>query len=304
MIDRLVALSRPNSFHVLYHLFPDNPRGFNDAYFAHALAYLIALSEKQTDVAWLPTWLAGERQSSPPLQGAIHRLIRCCLSHFVDDEPRKIVLLAAATFRRVIKLYFLGSEASWRSAEAMHGFHRFFTPELSWSQILASPAKQILTMLDGSTASATQAFVQGCCTDAGTFNAEVAKLQLRDLWKIEVALLSSFDNFHKLRRERNLEELSCPEFVGVTYDYLGHFTLCLISLFPSWQRYVLQTHHSELQTLASMNSWKAREILNIDRTTILPPPADSLLADRFFFGDVQTLHNLRSRYASPQAGVT
>jgi hypothetical protein len=50
---RLVELSQPNSFHVMYRVFPDQPRDVNDIYMAQGLTYLIRLAEQQPTVGWL-----------------------------------------------------------------------------------------------------------------------------------------------------------------------------------------------------------------------------------------------------------
>jgi hypothetical protein len=46
----------------------------------------------------------------------------------------------------------------------------------------------------------------------------IPRLQLRDLWRFERALLASIDNYPKLRIERNLGDMRVTETAEITYD--------------------------------------------------------------------------------------
>ncbi len=264
LIDTVVARSEPNSFHALYRIFPDRPRDANDIYFPHAVAYLMALGKKQSTVPWLPAWLAPGYQRGASVEDATRRLLKMCLTYFDDDEARRIVLLAAAAFRRTFKLSLLSDESRWRAGEVLQAAHQF---------------------------------VAQCRSDRGEFKTEVAKLQLRELWNIEKKLVQSIKNYAALGKERNLGDMRITKATSVTYDLLGHTTLCVISRFPKWIDYALDQHRPLIEALAAMNSWKARELLGIPQERKLAPANDIDLANRFFFGDIATLNALRAGYA-------
>lgn len=297
LVDTLVARSEPNSFKVLYKIFPDHPRDANDTYFGHALAYLMALSEKHATVNWLPSWLAPSGQSHANLEAAVQLLLKQCLSYFEDDEARRAVLLTAAAFRRISKLLILSNEAEWRMGEALHFLERYQGPELSWSQIVASPERHLIGSMDALTVVATHQFVIQCRSERGEFKSEVAKLRLKELWKLERELLKSIGNYPKLRKERNLGELRMTEAADVTYDGLGHLTLCLMARFSRWTAYALKQHRPLIETLASLGSWKAHELLGDELNKQLAPVTSIELAERFFCGDVSNLEALRAGYA-------
>jgi hypothetical protein len=146
----------------------------------------------------------------------------------------------------------------------------------------------------------THRFVMNNKGENGEFKTEVAKLGLADLWKLEKALLKSIGNYPKLRSERALGDMRMTEWASVTYDNLGHLALCLLHPFPEWTSYALSECRPLIETLASMNSWKAKELLGYEQLSDLPPPSDADLAARFFFGDIGTLQELRHGYSSPK----
>ena len=125
----------------------------------------------------------------------------------------------------------------------------------------------------------------------------MAKIQLRELWNLEKALLRSVQNYSKLRRERDLGDMQMVEFANVSYDNLGHLTLCLLHRIPQWTEFALEAHRPLIETLAARGSWKAREILKIPNEQELERPTKEELAARFFFGDIETLEALQSGYA-------
>ena len=59
----------------------------------------------------------------------------------------------------------------------------------------------------------------GFSSGQGGFKAEVAKLQLRELWALEKKLLLSIDNYPELLRERNVGEMRMTEHASVTGPY-------------------------------------------------------------------------------------
>lgn len=298
LIDSLVARCEFNTFHVLHKIFPDRPRDSNDVYMAQGLAFLMALGEKRASVEWLPAWLMqGGQQTQASLEKATQYLLKLCLTYFEDDEAHKIVLLAGAAIRRIFKLFLLSNEAQWHMGEVLHFLGRYHVAELSWNQIVSSPEGHLVAIMDGGALTATHRFVTGCRAERGEFKTEVAKLQLKELWKLEKTLLGSIDNYPKLRKERNLGDMRMVEAAEVTYDLLGHTTLCLLQRFPRWTSYALQEHRALIGALASMNSWRAKELLGLRPLDEFTPATNVDLANRFFYGDIETLEALRTGYS-------
>lgn len=297
LLATLVERAKTNSFHVLHKVFPDQPTDINDVYMAQASVFLAALSDRCPTVPWLPSWLKqGESQVPANTDAAAKYLLSQCLTYFAADEARRIILLAAAAIRRILKLFFLSNEAQWRMGEVRHFLARYQMDELSWNQIISSPEGHLVGILDGSTVTGTARFVSGCRDDHGHLKTEVAKLQLRDMWKLELALLKGVGNYPKLVRERNLGEMRITEAASVTYDVLGHMTLCILHPFPTWTDYVLREYRPLVETLASLNSWKAKELLGMKQEEATPRASDADLAKRFFFGDEHMLAGIRAGY--------
>jgi hypothetical protein len=296
LIDSLVSRCEPSSFWVLQKIFPDHPRDLNDTYMACALTFLIALGEKRTSVEWFPAWLVPGQQAQASVEHVAQRLLKSCLTCFEDDPARKVIVLATASLRRIFKLIFLSNETQWRMGDVMHFLGRYNVPELSWGQIVASPQGHLISMMDARVMSATHHFMASCRAERGEFKTEVGKLQLRELWNFEKKLLANIDNYPQLCKERNMGEGRMTEAAEVTYDLLGHDSLCLLSRFPRWTTYALQELRSLIETLASMNSWKAKELLGIKPNDDFTPASDDDLAARFFYGDVAILQALRAGY--------
>ena len=298
IIDILVARCETATFPVLYRMFPDHPRDINDMYMANASAFLAALGERRTQVEWLPAWIAPGKQSSATLEEVTQRLLRQCLTCFEDDLPRKVIILASASFRRIFKILFLSNEAQWQKGLVMHFFGRYSIPELSWSQILSSPQNHLITMMDNAVMAAMNRFMERCQPERKEFKTEVAKLHLKELWDLEKKLLASIDDYPKLNRERNLGEGRMTEWAELNYDNLGHYTLCLLASFPKWMEYVKTVHRPLLETIAATGSWKAKELLDLQSTDAVDRLPDALLAERFFFGDLNTFQTLRNGYTN------
>jgi len=296
LIDSLVDRGMPDSFRVLYKIFPDWPRDMNDIYASHAAIFLIALNEKRASIEWLPAWLAQGQQSNASTVKVARHFLKLCLSNFEGDEARNLILLAAASVRRIFKLVFLSSEALWRMGNVKHFLARYQIEELSWKQITSSPEGHVVGMMDAHSMAATQQFVTDCRAERGEFKVEVGKLHLRELWELEKQLLKAIDNYPKLRGERNLGDARMTEAAGVNYDLMGHNTLCLLSRFPQWTEYALREHRPLIEKLASMNSWKARELLGLKLTDTFPRATDGDFADYFFYGDVATQQVLQEGY--------
>jgi hypothetical protein len=293
LIETLVGRCAPTDFHIVHKLFPDEPRDINEWYMAHAAAFLAALSDTHPTLSAIPAWLArGGPQGGASTDTTTKYLLKQCLTFFADDEPRKVILLAAAALRRLTKLLFMSDESHWRMAELRHALARYQLDELSWSQILSSPQVQLLALLDAHAMLAGVRFVDNC----RGFKTEVAKVQLRELWRLERALLAAIGDYPRLLQERNPGDASITEAAAVTFDLLGHATLCLLEPSPRWTAYALEQHRPSIERLAAMNSWKAGKLLGLEEASKPAPLNDIELADLFFFGDVETWRALRAGY--------
>ncbi|TRT85052.1 MAG: hypothetical protein EWV63_13995 [Microcystis aeruginosa Ma_OC_H_19870700_S124] len=296
IIKRLVDLSFPDSFGVMLRIFPDAPRDVSDTYMGYALAYLMKLGMQTSQARWMPSWLNSESSDRQSIEQAIRYLLRQCLSYFESHEAYRTILLAANAYRRLSKIFSIVSDEVRTTGIEMHAISRYLLPEMSWKQILASPEKQIIANIDAATMMATKAFVHKNSGENYTFKIESARHDLRQLWQVELGLLRSIGNYAKLSRERSLGELRVIEPSGVTYDSLGHFTLCLMEYFPEWKRFVLMEHLAQVRKLAAMGSWSARKLLDIPPGTDIAPLDDIDISNRFFLGDVGTLQSLREMY--------
>lgn len=84
----------------------------------------------------------------------------------------------------------------------------------------------------------------------------------------------------------------------MTYDGLGHLALVFVQHNPTWKQTALSEHLPQLEKLAAMGSWSARELLKIPQETEVKPLDDVELADRFFLRerpDIGDATNLVSR---------
>ena len=57
-----------------------------------------------------------------------------------------------------------------------------------------------------------------------------------------------------------------------------------------WKAYALEHHRNDIEVLANLGSWKAKEWLGPDQSTIVLTEQE--LADRFFFGDIAAQRSL------------
>jgi len=295
--QRLVELSQPNSFNVMYRMFPDGPRTANDIYMAQALTYLAALAEKRATVEWLPAWLAQGQQSQAHLEPVIQFLLGQCLSYFQDYEPYRLILLAACAVRRIAKIMAISNPAIQKLGADLHALARHTLPEISWAQIVASPEGQLIQIIDSQTMATLADFVKRNSGDNRKFLNESAKLQLKGFWDLEKRLLASVGNYAKLLQERSLGEMRMTEWSSVTYDNLGHSTLRLLHRFPKWKTYLLEQRRPLIEKMASLNSLAAKEMLGVDKQESYGLITDAELADRFFLGDIATLQALRAGYS-------
>jgi hypothetical protein len=253
----------------------------------------MALQSEGFSIQWLPTWLSGSRDLAP----AIESLIRLTLTSFATDEGRKVIALAATAMRRILKLLSIAREDQWRAGQALHAVERYVAPELSWRQIVASPARQILLWLDNATLLATSQFVKDAQDERQQFLPSSGRTTLVELWNIEKTLLAKIPNYMELRTERDLGEIFPTEASNVVYDCLGHNCLCAINLFPTWKAFTIAKYRNEVEALAALGSWQAKEWLGLEISADVPRLADEQVAARFFFGDIGTFQTLRAAYA-------
>ena len=296
MTENLVATCKDRAtFPVLYRAFPDEPRDTNDYFYMHALALLIKVDEKKLNVNWLPAWLSGTARNDA--HAAIRRLIELCLTHFNSDQARKIVLLAANAYRRIFKILAVVLPHQKQLAEVEHLSTRYRGPEFCWEQVLSSRERNVILGWDRLCMLATSKFVKDFSKENRTFNENLAKQVLQTMWSFEEKVLSAIPNYRQLLKECNFGEVHPTEASGVVYDNLGHGCLCLISSNAEWKSYVLNNHYADVETLANIGSWSARQLLGESINTPSPRKIDNqLLAYRFFLGDIATFQKIANAY--------
>jgi len=294
---RLIELSVPRSFDVMYRIFPDHPRAANDSFMSQAAAYLVGLAEKRDTVEWLPAWLATGKQGGAELDAAIKYFLDQCLTYFKDYEPYRLVLLAANAVSRIAKINVISNDAIQKLGADLHALARFTLPEMSWAQVVASPEGQLIHLMDTQAIAALDDFVLKNKTEKGGLQAESAKRHLRGYWDLEKRLLAAIPNYKALLAERSLGEMRVTEWSSVTYDNLGHLTIARLHRFPKWKDYLLADKRELVEQVASTGSWSAKELLGFKIEDEFPKMKDEQLANRFFLGDVDTLRAIRRGYS-------
>lgn len=291
----LVRHCRESEFKVLYHMLPDYPRPLSDAYFPNSLDFLIELEKTQISVNWLPSWLK-TMHSGNKLNAAIKRLIKFSLTYFRDEEDWKVVLQHAAASRRIAKAMMIISPEMKKLGRVHHIAQRIYGEEFDFSQFVSSPERHLLFEVDNQARKSSLNFLMNCSDKNGKLKSATAKTELKNLWNSEILLLESVENYPEFRKENSLGELHPTEAAAVTYDELGHHALCVINKFPEWKNYVLNELIDEVHKLASMGSWQAKKFLQIEVGSQYAPAPESEIANRFFFGDTNTLRRLRALY--------
>jgi len=294
---RLIELSMPGSFNVMYRIFPDHPRAANDSFMSQAAAYLVGLAETRDTVEWLPAWLAPGRQGGAELDASVKFLLTQCLTYFKDYEPYRLVLLAASAVSRIAKINVISNDAIQQLGADLHALARFTLPEISWAQAIASPEGHLISLIDTQAIAALDNFVLKNTTEKGGFQTESAKRQLRGYWELEKKLLAAIPNYKALLAERPLGDMRMTEWSSVTYDNLGHSTIARLHRFPKWKDYLLAEKRELVEQVASTGSWAARGLLGFKIEDESPKMNDEQLASRFFLGDVDTLRAIRRGYS-------
>jgi hypothetical protein len=296
MFRNLVSRATQNPFYVLPKVFPYWPRDINDTYIAQATIFLAFLAKERPHVNGLPSWLNQGGHQDAETAGAVRILLKQCLTYFHDDEPRRIILMAASAIKRILRASALANDAQWRLGEVRHFMERYNGNELSFNQVISTPAGHLLALIDGAALTGTERFVKDCLSEQREFRPEVAKIKLRELWNVEKTLLRGIPDFQKLYRERDFSDMRTSGVTSVRYDCLGHLTLCLLHPLPEWTDYVLREHRADVEVLATLGSHKAKALLGIEARATLDWPSDRFFADRFFLGDEATFAELRDRY--------
>lgn len=296
MVHNLVTTcEKESTFPLLHKIFPDRPRDANDIFYTHGLMFLIELEKSKIRCNWLPAWLKQE-QNVTTVRFTIMRLIQLCLNYFSQDESRKAVLLAANTFRRIMKSLSLILPDQLRIGGLRHLLTRYTAAEFSWDQIVSSPERHTILEWDRLTMVATVDFVRRHSTRNNHFNSSVAKQELKQLWQIEKAILSNIEDYRSRLTQYNIHEIHPTEASSVVFDTLGHYCLVILRSYPEWRDYALAEHPQAIQWLSDSRSWAAREMLEIDPLATTTTVVDQELANRFFYGDTETLNELRSGY--------
>ena len=166
-------------------------------------------------------------------------------------------------------------------------------------QILSSPERQNLLRLDKLVEIYIARLVRKCSDHQGRPRPRLLETQLREIWEVEAAILEGVPSYRELCRERDLGEVHPAEGTDVVYDSLGHGILCIVNHHADWKSYILKHHSQDVQTLAMIGSWQAREWLGYGMDVSIPRPTDRVMADRFFLGDVQMYRRLREAYKFP-----
>ncbi|WP_431858724.1 hypothetical protein [Azospirillum sp.] len=294
MTDRLIEHCSRNAFQTIYRIFPDKARDANHNYWGHALDLLMSLAQTDIHANWLPGYLCQSGRQN--FSAATEILISFCLSGFRNDEIRKIVLLYSAAARRIAKLHMVLKQDIRGAGDIFHVIQRFAGDELSFAQAVSTPKRHLLLLLDNIEVMATAKFVRTHTNDQSKFLHASAHHDLEEMWRTEINLLSKVSNYRQLLADHDFGETFCTEGNAVVYDQLGHLSLCIIEKYPTWKSWAIEHKRDDIEQLAAYGSWQARKWLGLDINADISRPTDREIADRFFFGDVNTSNTLRSYY--------
>ncbi|PZO83531.1 MAG: hypothetical protein DI626_08980 [Micavibrio aeruginosavorus] len=289
----LEECKKTSAFKIIYRIFPDDPRDANDAYFVNALHFLIRLDASELQLDWAPDWLGGQNCRSDK-SNLLKKIIPLLLDHFSTDEPRKIISLTAAAYRRLAKILCISNPDMWKVAELKHVATRFFYSEFSWEQHVSSAERNLIGQWNNIALMETAEFVRRHKPSNGKFNTNKAKAEFLKILETEKALLSKFPNYGQLRSEANTGELYPTDISCVLYDNLGHGALCVLKDNGKWREYVLSKHKNLILELAALGSWSAQEILG---KNIYFGNKHEIASERFFYGDEALYITMTKAYA-------
>ena len=143
------------------------------------------------------------------------------------------MMLLASSSRRLSKLTLKLFPTVSDQSKISNILSRFQRDELDWSQVASSEIHENLKFYDHAELMVPARILKELADDK--FKAETAKKFLVDTWKAELSLLETFPEYPKLEKEQSDEEIHPTESMQVTYDYLGHLTLCILDRFPKWK---------------------------------------------------------------------
>lgn len=290
--NRLIALCGEWDFRVINKLFPHYAGPANDMYCTHGLHFLVHLGYDRKEVGWLPAWLGSDKS----VDAAIKKYISLCLTYFESERAHRYTLLASAALRRFYKLTMVIDKATWQIGEVMHLAHRYSQREDTFQQLVSSPERHNILRLDLLEQDGLRRLLHICTRD-GKPSETLLKDNLEGLWAAELSMLNRTKNYRELLKQRGLDQEIYPTEVSSTvYDNLGHGALCVLGNNVDWKDYALKAHRTEVELLADIGSWRAREMLGLERLAERPLPPAQVLADRFFVSDVKMCRALGSAY--------
>ncbi|ATE70763.1 type I restriction enzyme HsdR N-terminal domain-containing protein [Lysobacter capsici] len=295
VVNAVIARGGLSGFHSIFAIFPDQPRDMNDTFVAMSLRVLIAYEESSIRVDWLPSWLTGPGYPAD-IESAIKKLIALALDSFSADPARKAILQYSACARRMAKLMTAMIPTATQLGALRHQNLRYWLDELDDAQMASTPEGHTLSALGTLQTFMTSTFVRECTNSHQKFDVSRALTELKDAWASERMLLHDGTEYWASLAGRGLTgELEPTEYNWVTYDNLAHRVLCALSHSAKWTNHVEAQHREDLMRIASMGSWKARELLEKD--VVLDPISEQHLADRFFAGSVDTYLALSNAYS-------
>lgn len=282
---------------LFYKLFPVRPQAANGRYWSNALAILLAWRAAGHVLPPLP--MGTSKQVAP--DDTVIALIDLCLTAFADDPPRRVILLQSLAARRLIRLKSISDRRSQARGELRHLAERATGDELSFAQAVSSAERHLILHLDREEFHENYAFVVANRDDRNGFRQASAEQGLRELWAEEGALLSTFSDYPALLADRGGGETHPTEADGVIYDNLGHLALGVLERSEVWKAWTLQNRHSTVIRLAELGSWQARKWLGLGVDSLVAPPSEKVVADRFFLGDTQIAGRLQDGYFPARA---
>lgn len=290
----LVSRSRDDAIAISSRIFPDRPRSANHAFHIHSLQYLITLHADGGEARHLPAWLFRD-SSKPDLEEAINDLIGLCLTNFSANRDRQVILLHAAASRRVAKLLFVLVPHLRKTGQALHLAQRHFGDEFAFGQLVSSPERHLIFETERIERMSNERFVDAMMDEKQRFRSASARDELKRLWRSEITLLDSVDNYRELLRERDLGETFPTETAAVRYDQLGHGCLCMLDEFETWKAHAIANYADEIETLARLGSWQARQWIGMPRDEPVQV-TEQEYATRFFLNDSEISEQLGRSY--------
>ena len=297
--NRLIELYLSNEpFLVMNTLFPEEYFAFNANFHANSLSFLLQLSDRINKINHCPSWLKDatkDHSNEIYIDEVIKILIHHNLTHFQDDRLRQTILLLSSSLLRVSKIMSVILPISKITAKHSHALQRFYDEELSWRQITSTMESHLISNY---TINARLAFIKFIESVLGRnnhhFKLATAQQGLIDLWKMEIGLLESVPNYIGLEKELELGEIWEPRYT-VTFDYLAHYTICLLLDNYKWKKYIIETYPNELNLLNAMNSWAIQK-LEFQTSELSESAKDTLIAQRLFLGHEDIYQQLKNLY--------